>query len=294
MKTIEIKEKEKKIKDYIRKAEHQKAFDVLADFCQLIGDEDLDRKVLLLNAQFSSEFQDYLNGLKSSKDEMNRIVLSLSYTLNDAIKLAEEKFKAPANKESNKDFIEKISLESTDFYKAIKGLSLDEEDKNNLFNAVSIMSDEISKNQDKRVLWIDDNPHDIIAERRLLRSLGLDIVTANNRTSVLQLLEQDGDFDMIISDIQWRKEDGRASYGGLNMIKELREIYKDSFIGKLNVIFYTGYRKEQIEIIDEQTAFKKIKNTSIIFSIDKLIIELFSILNEATNFLTLKGNKKRT
>ena len=291
MKPTDLNERIAKIRNYIKKAQFQRALNHLDEFSKLIGDKELDREVLMLNARFSSEFKEYLNGIKSSKEDLNLILLSITYVLNEAIELAEDKFKEETKIETNQDFIEKITLESNNFHKSIKGLSLNEEDKNNLLNAISIMSEEISKSQGKRILWIDDKPHKIIGERRFFRSLGLEIVTGNNRDVILKLLEQDGDFDIIISDIQWLTSYEGVTYGRLNMIKELRKIYLDSFIGKLKVIFYTGYRKEQITIIDKQTGIKDIENSSIMFSIDRLIMEVFSTLTENKNSVILEGRK---
>ncbi|MEO0625977.1 MAG: hypothetical protein AAFY91_03250 [Bacteroidota bacterium] len=292
MDSINLAERVEKIRKCIKKARFQRALDELEELGKLIDDKELNREILVLNARFNREFKDIISGVKSKDEDFNKIILSITYVLNEAMELAEDKFEDNSQMESGKKFIEKISLESNKFHQSIKGLNLQEEDKNNLLNAVSIMSEHISKSQGKRLLWIDDKPHKIIGERRFFRALGLEIVTGNSRELILKLLEQDGDFDMIISDIQWLTGGiKRVTYGGLDVVKEIREMYKDSFIGKLRVCFYTGYRKEQIDIIDRQAGILGIENSAVRFSIDSLLVDVFTTLAEQKNRVLLTGSK---
>lgn len=75
------------------------------------------------------------------------------------------------------------------------------------------------------MLWIDDHPEEIIGERRVLRALGVLVVSTNSSKSARAILEQDNDFDLIVSDLQ-RPSEPRSRfkrYGGIEFIKELRE-----------------------------------------------------------------------
>src|ERR1039458_8079460 len=49
-----------------------------------------------------------------------------------------------------------------------------------LWEKLSRLEAEIQKAQGSRVLWIDDHPHEIISERRVLRALGVEVVTAQD------------------------------------------------------------------------------------------------------------------
>lgn len=53
-----------------------------------------------------------------------------------------------------------------------------------------------------RILWIDDRPERIVGQRRLFRALRLEIVTAISTNDAIQLLTENPDFDLIITDIQ--------------------------------------------------------------------------------------------
>jgi hypothetical protein len=53
-----------------------------------------------------------------------------------------------------------------------------------------------------RILWIDDRPEKIIGQRRLFRALRLEVVTATSTGQAIQLLVDNPDFDLIITDIQ--------------------------------------------------------------------------------------------
>ncbi len=291
MQSREVYEKIKDIRNFVQKAQFQRALTSFDKLSQLLADKELDSSIIMLSARYNSEFKEYINGTKSSRVDFNKIILAMTHVLNEATDLADYKFRDEAKVDSRDDLIEKISLESDFFHKAIKGLNLSEERKDALLNAVGSMEYEISKSQGKRILWIDDKPHKIIGERRFFRSLGVEIVTGHTQEAILQILEQDGDFDLLISDIQWRTAGGGVTYGGLNAVKEIRNSYQDSFIGKLKVIFYTGYREDQIQIIDQQAGIRQIENSSIIFSIDQLITEAFSTLAASSNLVNL-GQKK--
>ena len=77
-------------------------------------------------------------------------------------------------------------------------------------------------------------------------------------------------------------------------LNELREQYQDTFISRLKIVFYTGYRKAQIDRIHLQTGIKEIKNSTIIYSIDKLVAEICITLARNTNQVYLGGSKTPT
>jgi CheY-like chemotaxis protein len=100
------------------------------------------------------------------------------------------------------------------------------------------------------VLWIDDRPHNLLAERRLFRALGVHVVPAVSSERAAAILEEDNDFDLILTDVQ-RKDDvyratgGPPIHGGVNFIRVLRT-HEDPAVRSLPVIFYAAYEWERL------------------------------------------------
>jgi CheY-like chemotaxis protein len=65
---------------------------------------------------------------------------------------------------------------------------------------------QIEQTEGSRILWIDDSPYNILGERRLLRTLGLEIVMAESSETAREYLRRDGDFDLIISDMRGKDQ----------------------------------------------------------------------------------------
>jgi CheY-like chemotaxis protein len=82
-----------------------------------------------------------------------------------------------------------------------------------------------------RVLWIDDNPSWIVAEKQALQALGIHVDVAQTNQDAVQLLGQQP-YDLVISDID-REGDPQA---GLTFLSELRSMQHPE-----PVIFYVGY-----------------------------------------------------
>ncbi len=51
-----------------------------------------------------------------------------------------------------------------------------------------------------RVLWVNDHPETLVAHRRLLRALGMDVVVAKCTSDAIKEIEHGGDFALIIQD----------------------------------------------------------------------------------------------
>jgi hypothetical protein len=51
-----------------------------------------------------------------------------------------------------------------------------------------------------RLLWIDDRPESLIPQRRLLRRIGIEVVSAISTRAAVDELKRDGDFVMIVQD----------------------------------------------------------------------------------------------
>lgn len=163
---------------------------------------------------------------------------------------------------------------------AIDGLEIKQIENEQLLKTILKYSKEIEIIKGSRILWIDDTPEAILGERRILRALGLEIHTSNNKETTLNLINRDTDFDLIISDIQWIKNIKSMSvfYGGIELIQELRKSFKDETIGSVKTIFYTAYNENQIKTIDAQTNFLSIENTMLCFTIEELIVNVIESL----------------
>lgn len=116
------------------------------------------------------------------------------------------------------------------------------------------LKNEIEKARGSRILWIDDHPYNLLGERRLFRSLGIEVVTASSSAMADGILEKDNDFDLIISDIQ-REGQGYSpsqpqnyippNRDGAAFVMRLRE-NKNPILRNMYVIFYAAYSIENM------------------------------------------------
>ena len=132
-----------------------------------------------------------------------------------------------------------LSLDRPEVRAALKALSLEKVEDQELREKLEVMSSEIERANGGRILWIDDKPLEIYAERRFLRALGIQTITATSSEEAKDILRKDNDFDIIITDAR-RGDDNLA---GAGFIIELREgkdpiIGDDPVIRSLPVIFY--------------------------------------------------------
>lgn len=101
-----------------------------------------------------------------------------------------------------------------------------------------------------RVLWIDDNPHNLLGERRILRALGVSVTTVTSSGCAVEILDTDNDFDLLVSDVQRVGEshqynDGNRVHEGVNFVCRLRD-HADPNIAGMAVIFYASYPWEKL------------------------------------------------
>ena len=144
-----------------------------------------------------------------------------------------------------------FSLEQPHVQSAISGLDLNRLQNSRMIADLTRLKDELIAVRGSRVLWIDDHPHTVVAERRLLRALGVDVVTASSSNEAERTLEGDNDFDLIITDVQRHGDNYRTTGGidihdGVNFIVRLRKDHKDPVITKLPVIFYAAYDPDRL------------------------------------------------
>jgi CheY-like chemotaxis protein len=118
------------------------------------------------------------------------------------------------------------------------GSSMPEEVRNKLRRRLKPLEGELQTVRGSRVLWIDDEPHSILGERRLLRALGIDVTPARSSERAKEILQEDHDFDLIISDT-WRC----GTREGVDFVAKLRTEETeetDARIKNLPVIFYAA------------------------------------------------------
>jgi CheY-like chemotaxis protein len=143
-----------------------------------------------------------------------------------------------------------LTLEQSQVKSAIESLRLDKEKYKSLIEHLSRLDTELQAIRGAKVLWIDDLPHKLVGVRRLLRALGVQIVSATSSEMAADILERDNDFDLIITDIQ-RYEDGlagpktRISLDGVGFILKLRG-HVDPIICAMPVVFYAAYDWERL------------------------------------------------
>lgn len=144
-----------------------------------------------------------------------------------------------------------FSLEQPQLQGAISGLGLDRIEDEKIRALLSQLQAQLRAVRGSRVLWIDDRPHGIIAERRLLRALEVEIVTAISSGAAREVLKGDNDFDLIVSDVQrvgdsYRETGGERIHEGVNFIVVLRTQHPDPVVRSLPVIFYAAYDWERL------------------------------------------------
>ena len=174
-----------------------------------------------------------------------------------------------------------ISIEKN-FKSAVEGYKNSKSEE--LMDVLSIYKDSLPIINGARILWVEDRPTNILGERRILRALGIDIKMGvpniTDPTPIYKNIETDNDYDLIISDIQWKDKENKATYGGLEFIRKIRDSNIDSNMQGLPVIFYTAYTKDQLEIIKEQTKLKFYNDMYFCDSVENLIDRVSRLLVE--------------
>ena len=83
----------------------------------------------------------------------------------------------------------------------IKGERISGERKERLEDLLSRLKVDIERARGSRVLWVDDEPHRVLPERRLLRSLGIGTVSIPYTRDATEMLWRDNDFDLVITSL---------------------------------------------------------------------------------------------
>lgn len=173
-----------------------------------------------------------------------------------------------------------LVLESPSVRGAIEGIKMSSNESRSIRRTLYALRNAIDDSRGGRVLWIDDHPEEILGERRILRALGIQVVSTKDSDSARGILSEDDDFDLLLSDMQRKSEPESqfSRYGGIEFIKEIRQSNVDPVVRNLPVIFYTAYSPDQVERIFDQVAASELPDIHVCHSIEGLLKEVFRIL----------------
>lgn len=142
-----------------------------------------------------------------------------------------------------------LSLEDPSVEAALYPVGLDTIQESKLKAKLRTMMPNLATIYGSRILWIDNHPNNVTAERRCLRSFGVNITAVRSSEAAQNMLENDNDFDLLISDIgrtgdsltAIKKKDGlKENREGVNFIIKLRQSGAD-YTEAIPIIFYTAY-----------------------------------------------------
>ena len=86
-----------------------------------------------------------------------------------------------------------------------------------------------------RLLWVDDSPESLIPQRRLLRRLGIEVITVKSTEAAVAELTRDGDFALIVQD---RLRDGRVD-DARALVKWLGTQGPDHSVERIPLVVFT-------------------------------------------------------
>jgi CheY-like chemotaxis protein len=149
-----------------------------------------------------------------------------------------------------------VSLDAPQIHGALSA-SLDRVADERLRRRLESMTEQLVLMRGARVLWVDDHPNEVLGERRILRSLGVEVMTATSTEEAVEVLRRDGDFDLLITDVQrpggqsHQKTAGVPLHEGTNMIVALRKGLLDGLaatgvVRKIPVLFYAAYDESRL------------------------------------------------
>ncbi|MEA3203665.1 MAG: Response regulator receiver domain [Thermoplasmata archaeon] len=114
--------------------------------------------------------------------------------------------------------------------------------------------------QGRRVLWVDDTPALAQAERRLLRSMGVEVVPVTSSRDAWAALETDNDFDLLISDCGREAETAWLTspvapdakgvvWEGVEFALKVVRVHPDPRVRSLPILFYSANDQGTLEAV---------------------------------------------
>jgi CheY-like chemotaxis protein len=139
-----------------------------------------------------------------------------------------------------------LSLDRPEVVGAIGGLNLPRVEDEQLRAVLRRAESQLPTIRRSRLLWIDDHPEKLVALRRLLRALGVDVVSVTSSEDASRALFIDNDFDLLISDVHREGETHKLTGGvpildGTNFVVWLRTKQEDPAVRSIPVVFYAAY-----------------------------------------------------
>jgi CheY-like chemotaxis protein len=143
-----------------------------------------------------------------------------------------------------------FGLDTPQVAAAINALSQNRIGNIELRERLERMADDLEIIRGSRVLWLDDKPNVVLNARRLLRALGVEVVTATSSEKAEELLTADQDFDLLVSDVQrqgnsYRLNQGVEIHEGVNFVVKLRRS-GDPVLQNIPIIFFAAYDWERL------------------------------------------------
>lgn len=181
-----------------------------------------------------------------------------------------------------------LILERKDVQSSISSLGIEKIELENLKTKLKISEHNLKYLSNSRILWIDDYQNKIVGEKRLLRTLGVNISPAITSDFANDLLKNDCDFDLIITDIQrpgeyYKDNDGIDIHDGVNFIEYA---IKNKLINEITpIIFYAAYDYERLIKFTERT--KSLKKE--IISVNNIA----DLIYETINRIAIRKNIKQ-
>jgi CheY-like chemotaxis protein len=188
-----------------------------------------------------------------------------------------------------------VSIDLPQINAAVDAIELDLVDNEKLRQKIHTLAPLLPRIRGARVLWIDDKPHDILGERRLLRALGVSITPAESSELAAHILESDDDFDLIITDVQragetYKDTGGIDIHEGVNFIVQLRKT-DNPVIRSMPVIFYAAYDWDRLQAFTRPARLSR-PEPRITNSIDELMTEAIRQLADSRTH-PIKVNAKK-
>lgn len=125
-----------------------------------------------------------------------------------------------------------------------------------LWSQLRQLESEIELARGSRILWIDDTPDNVLGERRLFRALDIETVMAVSSEMAKSILETDGDFDLIISDMRSGENSKQGDKGlpeAVRFIQQVRaaevkrsQLDRYKHIPSVPVVFYSGKKYAEL------------------------------------------------
>jgi hypothetical protein len=155
-----------------------------------------------------------------------------------------------------------LSLTQGQIKAVVDSFEIEGEAKERLGRLLSRLKSDIELAKGGRVLWVDDVPHRVIAERRLFRALRIETVMIPSSRDAAEVLRRDNDFDLVITSLYKREE-----------VKTLRKetVSDDRRPGVLFVQWLRGTGDATIaRIYGKEIENKVVNNLPVIFYVAKV------------------------